>query len=938
MRSMRVTVKLLILGLCISFSPYGELRSQSALETFKVLEKQMTKSWKYEEMIPQFDSLRPILLEEKLIQEYLYSSTYQVISLALTAKFLKAAQLLDITSNAVEIYSENQDSINYRCDNGLMIDISVLSAYININLGNTFLAENYARKAIKLTDEIGNNEIKGIMHQSGKYQILADSYNHIGDYHRAIQYFKSAIEKAEIDNPQQIYWLTSIGSSFIQLNDLKNAQDYLNLARKKYYSVSDLEHEHYVVYLKQSLCFLKLVENKMKLAKKQTAGVEESLDSVLQLKPIHAYLLHYYQIRGRTAMLKENFIQADTFYEKAINYCLEVFSYNEFKVGANYQAISKSYYQAGKFEDCIRLSDLAIKALNKNKELSSELDYPNILNHLFVYESLLLKVKSLINLSKVDSAIILSSKLLSVFDYMLNKRIISRESKYHFVNKIKFDIEEILELLIEKQEFELAFELAQKVHGILVSLEINEDIATQQFNIPQEYIDYLNRLKIKISQKESLLIRLDKDDEQYNFLSSEIDYIQEELDKAIETIEKQRPGYHKLKYTRPKNKSFAQFQKEVLDNNTALIEYLVGENNVFTFIVTKDDIKIEKAEITDELYIHIEKLNKHLRSIDSKVAFSEFISSSNYLYQQLLKQPLELIPANINQLYIIPDNELNYIPFSVLFDKTTEPISLGRYDLIPYLVKDYDISYHYSSALLSTNTSFLNANLSGFAPSFSSSYSSESKLTKLLYNEEEILLIQNITDGEIHIDTAATLLNVRQSFNEYSITHLATHATCNDTLSFESKIHLEDGPLHAYDIHNMPHNLELAVLSACKTGDGELKKGEGIMSLARAFISSGCKSVITSLWNVNDRNSSILMESFYENLWKGYSINRSLAESKRDYLKNVNSSIQAHPYQWATFIAIGNSDLRVFRFPLGELAIIALLVLLIGIFLIRVMR
>ena len=149
-------------------------------------------------------------------------------------------------------------------------------------------------------------------------------------------------------------------------------------------------------------------------------------------------------------------------------------------------------------------------------------------------------------------------------------------------------------------------------------------------------------------------------------------------------------------------------------------------------------------------------------------------------------------------------------------------------------------------------------------------------------------------------------------------------------------VYKRQGPLYAYEIYNMPQELDLAVLSACQTGDGALKKGEGIMSLARAFISSGCKSVITSLWNVNDKNASTLMFSFYKHLWKGESVSMSLRLAKRDYLNNANSSLQAHPYNWATFVVIGNADMAIFRVPWAELCLLLLLVLLTSLFLLKI--
>jgi len=77
------------------------------------------------------------------------------------------------------------------------------------------------------------------------------------------------------------------------------------------------------------------------------------------------------------------------------------------------------------------------------------------------------------------------------------------------------------------------------------------------------------------------------------------------------------------------------------------------------------------------------------------------------------------------------------------------------------------------------------------------------------------------------------------------------------------------------------------------------------MSLARAFIASGARSVITSLWNVNDSATLSLMQSFYSHLSQGESIQSSLHQSKKEYISNATSIMDAHPYYWSGFILIG---------------------------------
>ena len=116
----------------------------------------------------------------------------------------------------------------------------------------------------------------------------------------------------------------------------------------------------------------------------------------------------------------------------------------------------------------------------------------------------------------------------------------------------------------------------------------------------------------------------------------------------------------------------------------------------------------------------------------------------------------------------------------------------------------------------------------------------------------------------------------------------------------------EDGEQFLYnrDLYNLTLNAEMVVLSACETGIGELQKGEGIISLARGFSYAGAKSIITTLWSINDEKSKELMLSFYSNLKEGQTKDAALRQAKLDFIHKY--SHRAHPFFWAAFIPIGD--------------------------------
>jgi CHAT domain-containing protein len=210
--------------------------------------------------------------------------------------------------------------------------------------------------------------------------------------------------------------------------------------------------------------------------------------------------------------------------------------------------------------------------------------------------------------------------------------------------------------------------------------------------------------------------------------------------------------------------------------------------------------------------------------------------------------------------------------------------------------------------------------------------------------QQEVNKISKTVNTKVFNGSEASEANFRTIIKDFNILHLAMHAFINDSvpsfswLAFDqdTSTNLEsDGRLNIIDIYNLNINASLTVLSACNTGGGQLKKGEGIMSLARGFFYAGCPSVIMSLWEVEDQSGSQIMSSFYKYLKKGKTKDEALRLAKLEYLDRSNSR-RAHPHYWLGYISLGNNSALYKSYDFYFF--IFLIVLVVGIFTDQVYR
>lgn len=467
-----------------------------------------------------------------------------------------------------------------------------------------------------------------------------------------------------------------------------------------------------------------------------------------------------------------------------------------------------------------------------------------------------------------------------------------------------------------------AFAFAENIKAINLLESINETSAKGIAGIPDSLLDKESELNIQIAYINRSIAEGKQDknwsEEKTEKLETELRGYKADYQELIDLFEKNYPRYHKLKFD-TKLATIEEIQNDLAHASTCFLEYFFGSKKIYIFSITKDNYQLQElkkeAKINGSITELYNQINIEPSGKTADENFQKFVSSAYTLYDKLIAP---IMNPHVNELIIVPDDILGYIPFEVLIQsKPTPDQNSSAYKQLNYLAKDYAISYNYSGTLMQYNKNKKSSHkprndFIAFAPSFEGGPIGQRECNdKVLFNldcvSEEVTDINAIFEGELFMGPQANKSNFEKQAPEYKIIHLATHACVDKSLANNNKIYFTDDYLSNYDLYNLQLKSDLAVLSACNTGFGKLVRGEGLMSLSRGFVHAGCPSLLMSLWSVDDCSTSSLMIDFYKNLNEGLPKNEALAKAKKDFLLSADK-LHSHPYFWAPFVQFGSTD------------------------------
>ena len=334
--------------------------------------------------------------------------------------------------------------------------------------------------------------------------------------------------------------------------------------------------------------------------------------------------------------------------------------------------------------------------------------------------------------------------------------------------------------------------------------------------------------------------------------------------------------------------------RQQLNSNTALIEYVLSEQELVVFVITAEGLHAKAVPIRSA---DIQSRVETLRDLMLRNTTSEWQLPAAALYRSLIG-PIESERwlKGKTQLYVIPHSILHYVPFAALLNKNRP------------LINDYVIAYlPAAAALVQKNTANLAGNsILAMAPANS----------QLQYTQLESENVSNFFPRQhtLLLGPRATESSFKKLANQFEFIHLATHGYFNKTNPLLSGLTLEsdgidDGRLEVHEIMGLRLNAKLVTLSACDTAVAsgyfsDLPPGDDLVGLTRAFLSTGATSVAASLWAINDRSAVNFMNRFYRELQQRDKAT-ALAAAQRQMLLRGK---YRHPYYWAAFVMVGQMN------------------------------
>ena len=518
-------------------------------------------------------------------------------------------------------------------------------------------------------------------------------------------------------------------------------------------------------------------------------------------------------------------------------------------------------------------------------------------------------------LGRAEEAIEAYREALEIFD-RIRVSVVSDELRSSVSARRNAEYDRFVSLLLRQAEATGDRRSAQEAFGIsersrsrgLVEL-LAEAKVTLGDSTAQEFTQQQEALEQQGSILERRLRATGQSEKERSALTEELSLLRRRRLELRDELRQRSPEFERIVYPDPITVSEVQ---GLLPEDTALLEYTIGEDDAFVFAITRERFEVFRLPTA------IEPLNELVGDFREAIlrggrrgGQGRLRSVAGDLYQSLLGPAGEVL-GEVDKLIVVPAGSLFYLPFEALRlpEGATEPSQ--------YLVQRYEVAYIPSATVLSQLPesgweSGAGPTLAVFAnPAMDDAvHRGLPALAGAEREAREIAELVGAENSETFFGADASETNLRQHPAPRSARwlHFATHALIDEEEPANCRLVLSspgddrgDGYFDLSEVFSLDLAADLVVLSACDTGLGKHYSGEGLVGLSRGFFYAGARSLMVTLWPADDQRSARVMSAFYRALLDGAGNAGALRRAKLEAISDPGLS---NPRYWAPFVLIG---------------------------------
>jgi CHAT domain-containing protein/tetratricopeptide (TPR) repeat protein len=805
---------------------------------------------------------------------------------------------------------------------------------VSYSLTNEIIeAKSYYEKSYELYNRLNNNERLSYLSSN-----LAAIYSQLSNFNAALKQYEQGMKFAGDNKRGQILNLMGIGDVYANLANYSKALDYYEQAKKISEEIKDVQ---------------------------SSASVDASIGVLLYNIGRPHKAIEFYKKAGEVIDEENNpYSAADLYLKTGLAYI----DIDSISVGADYykRGLSISKTSGDIYNEIIITTELAysyylmddlksaeetlslIKGITKRFELTQLSNIQDLyLSKIYIAQNETKKAIPLLEKVLTSSTSISDYNTQIEAGYMLAQlselRNDNENTEKYYRQTVNL-VDELSRPLFGNPEIQIfRFSSLNQIFSDYSEFLYNQGKQEESFDIiersrSRNTLQNLNNIKIaSVIKDENLLNRLYDLDWMIKsglYSGTELEKRKREYDTLKAKI--LTTSSHLKKYVNNLFNYYESNNRGNLSEDENFITINAGEKSTQLFMISKEkflskEINIGRDELK-ELIANIAPIYSEDQSSDGLYINHDLFSfnarASYVLFDKVFKPMVSEIKSGEHIVFNLPA-ELALLPMEFLVTEYDENGSPYYYNDKKFLIDEYIVSYSPSLSVhliqkekVNTDNSTIllvgdpQFNNNDFALSYrgglleDDSFNSRNLvLFSLEYSKEEIKNLSNLfSDSRVLISDNATESNFKKNAGSSKVIHLSTHSFLHKDqpliLFSQTDNSGNDGFLEASEILDLDLTSELVVLSSCRSGLGRIDQAEGIIGMQKAFFEAGAKSIVVSLWDVNDKYTSHFMQSFYKFLADGNDKASALQKAKLHFKANYS----ANPYYWSAFILSGDAS------------------------------